>query len=114
MTAVQKVIERVVKDGTGKPVDGKRLAELLVKCQSEIKGDGDVTSGEGENKSRTRVIICGGDKHTNNAATREALATALDKARGRIGEHETLSEKGRAQATEALEREIARLRSQGR
>ncbi len=78
------------------------------------QGESDVASGEGEDKFRTRVIICGGDKHANNAATREALAKALDKARGRIGEHEALSEKGRSQAIEALEREIARLRSQGR
>ena len=108
------IVKRVAKDGKGKIVDGKRLAELMAKCQSENKAESDVTSGDGTDKFRTRVIICGGDKHSNNPATREALAKALDEARGRLGEHEALSEKGKSQAIEALEREIARLRSQGR
>lgn len=119
-TALQKdlrevIIKRVGKDAKGKVVvDGKSLAELMTKCQSDNKAESDVASGEGEGKSRTRVIICGGDKHTNNPATREALAKALDEARGRLGGHEALSETGRSQATDALEREIARLRSQDR
>lgn len=118
-TALQKDLREVItkrlgRDAKGMVVDGKRLAELMAKCQSDDKAESDVASGEGEGKSRTRVIICGGDKHTNNPATREALAKALDEARGRFGGHEAPSETGRSQAIEALEREITRLRSQDR
>jgi beta-lactamase regulating signal transducer with metallopeptidase domain len=107
------IVKRVGKEGKGKIVDGKRLAELMAKCQSENKAESEVTSGDGADKFRTRVIICG-DKQPNDAATREALAKALDKARAGLSEHQALSEKGRAEAAEALEREIARLRSQDR
>lgn len=94
--------------------DGKDLAELMAKCEPGNKEEADVGSGDGKEKFRTRVIICSDDKRVDSAERREKLAKALEKARARLSEHETLSEKGRAQAAEALEREIARLRSQGR
>ena len=107
------IIKRVGKGGHGKAVDGKSLAELMATCGSGNKEEADVRSGEGKEKFRTRVIICD-DKHADSAERREKLAEALEKARAALSEHESLSEKGRAQAAEALEREIARLRSQGR
>ena len=111
-TATENVIiKRFGKDG--QRVNGKRLAELMAKCQSEPKAESDVSSGEGKDKFRTRVIICG-DKQATSAEDREKLAEALEKARAGLSEHDTLSEKGRAQAAEALEREIARLRSKDR
>jgi beta-lactamase regulating signal transducer with metallopeptidase domain len=107
------IIKHVRKDGHGKIVEGKSLAELVAKCGSGNKEEADVRSGEGKQKFRTRVIICD-EKHANSAEAREKLATALEKARAALSENEALSEKGRAQAAEALDREIARLRSQGR
>ena len=114
-TAVQEVIiKRVGKDGKDVIINGKTLDELRAKCASGNREESDVTSGDEKNKLRTRVIICSDDKHADSAERREKLAEALDKARARLSNHESLSEKGRAQAAEALEREIARLRSQGR
>jgi len=114
-TVVQDVIiKRVGKDGKGVTFNGKSLDELMAKCAAGRKEESDVTSGEGKEKFRTRVIICSDDKTVDTAENREKLAKALDQARDRIGQHEVLSEKGRSQAIEALEREVARLRSQGK
>jgi hypothetical protein len=108
------IIKRAGKDGKDVMINGKTLDELRAKCGTGNREESDVTSGDEKNKFRTRVIICSDDKHANSAERREKLAAALDKARARLGDNEALSEKGRAQAAEALEREIARLRSQDR
>lgn len=108
------IIKRVGKDGKGVIINGKSLDELKASCGSGHREEADVSSGDEKNKFRTHVIICGDGKHANSAEMREKLAKALEKARAGLSEHEALSEKGRSQAAEALEREIARLRSQGK
>ncbi len=107
------IIKRIGKDGDRIRIDGKEIGALVAKCTSEDRQEADVSSGEGKDKFRTRVIVCGGDRMADNGATREKLAEALDKARTRLREGDMLSEKGKAQAIEAIEREIARLRSGG-
>lgn len=106
------IVKRTGKDGKDVIINGKRLDELRATCASGSKEESDVTSGDEKNKFRTHVIICDEGKHTNSAERREKLAQALEAARARLGDHESLSEKGRSQAAEALQREIARLRSQ--
>ena len=108
------VIKRVDKDGKGVIIDGKSLDELKAKCASGNKEESDVTTGDEKNKFRTHVIICSEGKHVDSADRREKLAKALEKARSELSERDGLSEKGRLQAAEALDREIARLRAQGK
>jgi bla regulator protein BlaR1 len=109
------VIKRVGKDGKDVIINGKRLADLLAdleaKCGSKHKHESDVTSGDEKDKVRTRVIICG---EGDTPEARERLAKGLDKARSEFSARDGISEKGRLQASEALEREVARLRSQGK
>ncbi len=102
--------------GTGERdivIDGKRLSELRAKCESGNKEEADVRSGEGKDSFRTRVIICGDGKLSDSAELRRKVAHALERARAGL-RHEELSDDARARAIEALEREIARLRAQGK
>ena len=102
------IIKHIDKDGKASVVDSARLAELRAKCDSRNKAESDVTSGEGESKFRTRVIICGdGD----TAENRQKLAAALDRARSEMEANDHLSPEARAKALEALRREAERLRS---
>jgi hypothetical protein len=109
---VRNVIVKRVKDGKPIILEGRELAELSAKCDGANKVESDVSSGGDKNKFRTRVIICG-DKGEPTAELNEKLVAALEKARKELGDHEMGSEQ-RAQAIEALEREIARLRSQSK
>lgn len=103
------IIKRMSKNGTDIIRNGKSLAEFQAECGAGEKAESDVSSGEGEHKFRTRVIICGeGDTPGN----RQKLAAALDKARAELGSHERLTPQQRGQAAEALAREVARLRSE--
>jgi len=111
-TIHEVIIKRADRNGDRIRIDGKELSELTAKCASDDKQEADVRSGEGKEKFRTRIIICG-DGKADSAANRAKLAEALEKARTRLGEEDALSEKGKAQAIEALDREIARLRSGG-
>jgi hypothetical protein len=110
-----KVIRNVIVKRTrdGKPIilDGRELAELKAKCEGAQKVESDVSSGDDKNKFRTRVVICG-NKGEQSAELNEKLVAALEKARNEMGDHREMSSERRAQAIEALEREIARLRSQ--
>jgi beta-lactamase regulating signal transducer with metallopeptidase domain len=108
------IIKRMGKDGKDPVIiNGERLSELRSRCEGGDKAESDVTSGDEKEKFRTRVVICSKDGKASTAETRERLVKALEKARAGLGEHDSLSAKGRAQASEALEREIARIRSQG-
>lgn len=108
------IIKRMGKDGKDPVIiNGERLSELRSRCEGGAKAESDVTSGDEKEKFRTRVVICSKDGKASTAETRERLVKALEKARAGLGEHDSLSAKGRAQASEALEREIARIRSQG-
>ncbi len=101
------IIERIGKDGRKGILNGKSLAEFQAECGAGEKAESDVSSGDGEHRFRTRVIICGeGDTPEN----RQKLAAALDKARAELGAHERLTPEQRARAAEALAREVERLR----
>ena len=108
------IIKRMGKGEGDIVIDGKRLSELRANCDTGNKQEADVTSGEGKDKSRTRVILCSKDGRAPSPELRERLVKALEKARSELGQSEHLSEKGRAQAVEALDREIARRRSEGK
>jgi len=108
----------IIKQSDGKPgrdfkIDGKSLAELRAKCAPDNKQEADVSSGTDREKFRTRVIICSDDRKVDTAENRAKLAKALEEVRARVGSNDQLSEKGRAEAAEALKREIARLRAEG-
>lgn len=111
-TIHEVIVRKGDKDGDRVMIDGKRLSELTARCNSANKQEADVSSGEGKEKVRTRVIICG-DGKADTAENRAKLAEALENARSRLTEGDSLSEKGKAQAIDALNREIARLRSGG-
>lgn len=111
-TVHEVIIKRVDRNGDHIQIDGKELSELTARCASDNKQQADVSSGEGKEKSRTRVVICG-DAKSDTAENRAKLAEALEKAKSRLQGEDALSDKGRAQALEALSREIARLRSGG-
>ena len=110
-----KVIRNVIirRSTDGKPVilEGRELAEFTAKCDGAEKVESDVSSGDDKNKFRTRIVICG-DKGQQSAELNEKLVKALEKARKEMGDHEEMSTQARARAIEALEREIARLKSQ--
>ena len=112
----QKVVKKVVvkhvgKDGKEKVLEGRDLTELRAKCEGEKKAESDVSSGDDKNKVRTRVVICGGD--ASDPQTRERLIAALEKARTELGSDGEMGAEHRRQALEALDREIARIRSEG-
>jgi len=114
-----RVVHRIIIKKSGKGgerirINGKELSELRARCASGSKQEADVSSGEGEEKFRTRIIVCGDDKHAVSAVQREKLAGALERARSQLKDEDMLSAEGKAKAVEALEREIARLRSSGR
>ena len=103
------IIKRIGEDGKPIRLEHGRVAEMLAHCRGKEKAESDVTSGEGKEKFRTRVVICGkGDSAENRAK----LAEALEKARAELSAHEGMSPERRAEAAAALDREIARLRAQ--
>jgi beta-lactamase regulating signal transducer with metallopeptidase domain len=105
------MIKRFGKDGKPVVMSREELADLRAKCGFDERSESNVTSGDGKEQHRTRVVICGDGKNADSPERREQLAKALERARGDIGDRSGLSEKARAQSLEALDREIARLRS---
>ena len=110
---IRNVIVRRTSDGKPVILEGRDLAEFTAKCNGAEKVESDVRSGDDKNKFRTRIVICG-DKGQQSAELNQKLVAALEKARKEMGDHEQMSSTQRAQAIEALEREIARLRAQSK
>jgi bla regulator protein blaR1 len=106
------IIHEVGKGGSG-PIREGELAERLKDCPEAQRLMSDVTSGEGPEKQRTRVVLCSKDGKAATPEMRERLVAALEKARSEVGSAGRLSPQGRTQALEALQREIERIRSQG-
>lgn len=79
------------------------LGERLAKCEGK-KTEIDETTG-GEEKQRTRIVICG-DTGTDQAVRAEKLEKAL----ARISENDKLSPEHRERVTTALREAISRMR----
>ena len=105
------IIKRITADGRPLRLEGKDAAELLTRCQGQ-KAESDVEAGEGKEKLRTRIVICSNDKNANSPERNAKLAEALERARGELGRQEEMSPERRAEFQAAIDREIARLRSQ--
>lgn len=103
------IVKRIDKDGKERIVDGRELTELRARCEGGNKAESDVTTGDGDNKFRTRIVICGDGK--TDPELKERLLAALEKARTELGEHDKMSPEQRREAFDALEREMERIRA---
>lgn len=103
------IIRRVGKDGKA---DGHSRHGALVRanCTGE-KAESDISVGEGSDKHRTRILICGTGE--TSAELDRKLVEALEKARGHIGEHDKMSAERRAELLAKIDSEIARVRARG-
>ncbi|HEX8535428.1 MAG TPA: hypothetical protein VF662_14795 [Allosphingosinicella sp.] len=105
------IIKRYGKDSKPIVLDGKELSEFRSKCNDANKAESDVTSGDGNRKFVTRVVVCG-DKGESSADVRGELVKALEKARAELSERDSGDAQHRAEAIAALDREIARVKAQ--
>lgn len=111
----QKVmIKKIDKDGTVTVVEGKDFAHVIRNCPSANQVMSDVASGDEKEKHRTRITICSKDGTTPSPEMREKLVAALEKAMNETNGLSDMSPERRAQALEALQREMDRVRSQGK
>lgn len=101
------VIKRVGKDGkvAGHP---RRIALAHAKCAGE-KAESDISVGEGRDKQRTRIVVCGNGE--SSAELDRKLVEALEKARSHVGRHDEMSAERRAELLAKIESEIARVRA---
>jgi hypothetical protein len=108
------LIKRVAPDGKPMRLERVHAAKLLTDCRKSDRAESNVKTGDGKEKHRTFVVICTKDGAANTPETRRKLADALERARNELGEHEGITPERRAGAAAALDREIARLRGEGR
>lgn len=107
------IIKRFGADGKPVRAEGDHaIAMRAMECAGNQKAESDVASGEGDQKFRTRVVICSKDGSPASAEQRAKLADALEKAKSQLGAHREMSAERLAEAAAALDREIARLRAQ--
>lgn len=104
------VIKRIGPDGKEMRVDGEHARAMLAQCRDGQKAESDVSSGDGKEKFRTRIVICSKDGAAS-PETRAKLVEALEKARSGLAGESGLSAERRAEAEAALDREIARLKA---
>ena len=105
------IIKRMGKDGKPFLLEGKDFSEFRAKCNDANKAESDVSSGDGNKKFVTHVVVCG-DKGESSAEVRGQLVKALEKARAELSERDAGDAQHRAQAVAALDREIARVKAQ--
>lgn len=92
----------------------RELAMKLKDCPEAQRLTSDVASGEGNEKQRTRIVLCTKDGKAPTPETREKLIAALERARTKVGSETRLTDQGRQQTLEALRREIDRIRTEAK
>jgi hypothetical protein len=105
------IIKRMGKDGKPAVLEGREVSEFRAKCNAANKAESDVSSGDGNRKFVTRIVVCG-DRGESSAQVRGELVKALEKARAELSDGDRGDARHRAEAVAALDREIARVKAQ--
>ena len=108
------IVKKLDKDGKVTVLEGADVGQLVRNCPDAEKVASEVTSGDEGQKHRTRVVICNKDGKAPTPEMRERLVAALEKAMSESGGITEMSPERRQQAMEALQREIDRVRSEGK
>lgn len=104
------VVRTVNKDGrTIVHRDGTNRVETS--CEGE-KRESDISSGEGKDRRRTRIVICAKGDGASSAKLDQRMIDALEDARDKLAEAD-LDDAQRAEAMAAIDREIARFKAGG-
>jgi beta-lactamase regulating signal transducer with metallopeptidase domain len=108
------MVKKIDKDGKVTVLEGKDFAHAVGNCPSANQATSDVTSGDEKQKHRTRIVICSKDGSTPTPEMREKLVAALETAMNETKGFTNMTPERRAQALEALQREMDRIRAQGK
>lgn len=105
-------IKRVGADGRVEALSEAERAEMRAKCAAEPSSmESDVVVGEGDDKYRTRIMICA--KGAPTGQVREKLLAALEEAQIDLDANTEISAERRAAVAAALQAEIERVRAGG-
>lgn len=108
------MVKKLDKDGKVTVLEGADVGQLVRNCPEAQKLTSNVTSGNEGQKHATRVVICNKDGKAPTPEVRERLVAALEKAMNETGGITEMSPERGQQAMEALQREIDRIRSEGK